>query len=68
MSVVVVLWIVLALGFSGVALVGGVTWRNRMRESVSTTMAPHDSAEDPSYDYRADRRFLSASARSARRA
>jgi hypothetical protein len=34
MSMVFVLGVILAIGFGGVALVGFVTWRARMRESL----------------------------------
>lgn len=34
MSVVFVLGVILAIGYGGVALVGFVTWRERMRESL----------------------------------
>ena len=70
MSVVMVLWIMLTIGFAGVTIAALIAWRQRMRESLpSPDAAPHYLlAAGEHHDHVADRRLRAAARRAPRAA
>ena len=70
MSVVEMLWVVLAAGFAAVCVAAAAVWRQRMRESLpAPSVVRHfvNVGEKP-HDHAADRRLPAASPRRPRAA
>ena len=70
MSVVLVLWVVLAAGHIGVAVAALLAWRRRMRESLPApdTARQHFYVDGERHDRVADRRIPAAVRRTPRAA